>query len=270
MMRSTLGAPLGGTTRGGHHGVESVALSLITPPNCIGGGGSCFPSSVIVALGEPSSPVTCCAATGVTTSVAATRDARDCRDDADLSRVPLHALCSFERSALLRAVAPSSRRCSVTSDGPVHQARRRPAIAPGGRRGGHHPIVDPVRPVGAEPGSRGRRAVGASAVPVAPAARRGPAIGAVGVPGSVSAGRGAAIGSRGRCHEPIAARRRAAPVAGAAPRPVAARGASPRRPCALHALPIASRSRVRQPPAWTNAAAGTHDSRSDHQTGDAR
>src|SRR5258706_16095438 len=64
MMRSTLGAPLGGTTRGGHQGLESLALPLITPPNFGGGGGSCFPSSVVVALGEPSEPVTCCAAAG--------------------------------------------------------------------------------------------------------------------------------------------------------------------------------------------------------------
>src|SRR5271169_1223586 len=61
MMRSTLGAPLGGTTRGGHQGVESLALSLITPPNFGGGGGICFPSMVVVALGEPNVPVTCCA-----------------------------------------------------------------------------------------------------------------------------------------------------------------------------------------------------------------
>src|SRR5258707_15658265 len=67
MIRSTLGAPLGGTTRGVHQGLESLALSLITPPNFGGGGGSCFPSSVVVALGEPGEPVTCCAAaTGAT------------------------------------------------------------------------------------------------------------------------------------------------------------------------------------------------------------
>src|SRR5208282_5489646 len=65
MMSRMLGAPLGGTTRGGHHGVESLALSLITPPNGIGGGGSCFPSSVTVALGEPATPVICWAETGV-------------------------------------------------------------------------------------------------------------------------------------------------------------------------------------------------------------
>src|SRR5208282_4390147 len=66
MMRTMLGAPLGGTTRGGHHGVESLALSLITPPNFIGGGGSCFPSSVTVALGEPGTPVICWARTPLT------------------------------------------------------------------------------------------------------------------------------------------------------------------------------------------------------------
>jgi hypothetical protein len=37
--------------------VESLALSLITPPNFGGGGGSCFPSSEVVALGVPGIPV---------------------------------------------------------------------------------------------------------------------------------------------------------------------------------------------------------------------
>src|SRR6266700_5990420 len=59
MMSSTLGAPLGGTTRGGHHGCESLALSLMIPPNFRGGGGSCLPSIVIVALGEPGVPLIC-------------------------------------------------------------------------------------------------------------------------------------------------------------------------------------------------------------------
>ncbi len=71
MIRRTLGAPLGGTIRGGHHVLESFALSLITPPNSGGGGGSCFPSIVVVALGEPNTPVTCCAAAGATASMAA-------------------------------------------------------------------------------------------------------------------------------------------------------------------------------------------------------
>src|SRR5450755_721145 len=59
MMSRTLGAPLGGTTRGGQYGLESVAVSLITPPNGSGCGGSCFPSIVTVALGEPGTPLIC-------------------------------------------------------------------------------------------------------------------------------------------------------------------------------------------------------------------
>src|SRR5260370_7801557 len=66
MMRSTFGAPLGGITRGGHQEVESLALCLMTPPNFGGGGGICFPSMVVVALGDPGVPVTCCATTGAT------------------------------------------------------------------------------------------------------------------------------------------------------------------------------------------------------------
>src|SRR5271170_6332699 len=62
MMRRTLGASLGGTTRGGHQGVESLAVSLITPPNLGAGAGSCLPSTVVVALAEPNWPVTCWAA----------------------------------------------------------------------------------------------------------------------------------------------------------------------------------------------------------------
>jgi hypothetical protein len=61
MMRSTLGALLGGTTRGAHQGFDCSASSLITPPNLGSGGGSCFPSIVVVAPGEPGAPVVCCA-----------------------------------------------------------------------------------------------------------------------------------------------------------------------------------------------------------------
>src|SRR5438046_10405579 len=59
MMSRMLGAPLGGTTRGGQYGLESVAASLITPPNGSGGGGICFPSMVTVASGEPGVPLIC-------------------------------------------------------------------------------------------------------------------------------------------------------------------------------------------------------------------
>ena len=55
MIRSTFGAPFGGTIFGAHHGFESFAPSLMTPPN-FGGGGSWFPLIVVVALGEPGVP----------------------------------------------------------------------------------------------------------------------------------------------------------------------------------------------------------------------
>jgi hypothetical protein len=58
MISRMLGAPLGGTTVGGHQGVECRASSLITPPNFGAGGGSWVPGIVVVALGEPSWPVT--------------------------------------------------------------------------------------------------------------------------------------------------------------------------------------------------------------------
>src|SRR5262249_44284336 len=61
MISNTFGAPLGGTTDGGQYGFDSLASSLITPPNFGGSGGSCLPSIVVVALGEPGVPVICCA-----------------------------------------------------------------------------------------------------------------------------------------------------------------------------------------------------------------
>ena len=64
MISSTFGAPLGGTTRGAHHALDCAAFSLITPPNFGSGGGSCFPSMVVVALGEPGTPVVCWATSG--------------------------------------------------------------------------------------------------------------------------------------------------------------------------------------------------------------
>ena len=71
MMSSTLGAPFGGTTRGGHQAFDSEAFSLITPPNFGSGGGSCFPLMVVVALGEPGTPVTCWAMPGTAAAITA-------------------------------------------------------------------------------------------------------------------------------------------------------------------------------------------------------
>ncbi len=56
MMSRTFGAPLGGTTRAGQYGFDCGALRSILPPNLGGGGGSCSPVMVVVALGEPGTP----------------------------------------------------------------------------------------------------------------------------------------------------------------------------------------------------------------------
>src|SRR5436189_5675310 len=66
MISSTLGAPFGGTTRGAHQAFDSEAFSLIAPPKFGSGGGRCLPSSVVLALGVPGTPVTCCADTDAT------------------------------------------------------------------------------------------------------------------------------------------------------------------------------------------------------------
>jgi hypothetical protein len=68
MISSMLGAFLGGTTVGGHQGVECSASSLITPPNFGAGGGNWLPGMVVVALGVPRVPVT---VTGAVSSAAA-------------------------------------------------------------------------------------------------------------------------------------------------------------------------------------------------------
>src|ERR1044071_865807 len=64
MISSTLGAPLGGTTRAGQYGFESFASRLISPWKPGAGLGRYRPSMVVVALGEPGVPVISCAAVG--------------------------------------------------------------------------------------------------------------------------------------------------------------------------------------------------------------
>src|ERR1700734_2899026 len=59
MIRSTLGAPFGGTTVGGQNGFDCSAPRLITPPNFAGGAGRYFPSMVVVAPGEPGATGVC-------------------------------------------------------------------------------------------------------------------------------------------------------------------------------------------------------------------
>lgn len=58
MISRMFGASFGGTMRGAHQGVDCRASSLITPPNAGSGAGSCRPSMVVVALGDPMVPVT--------------------------------------------------------------------------------------------------------------------------------------------------------------------------------------------------------------------
>jgi len=42
MINKTFGAPFGGTIRGSQHGFDSRESRLMTPPNGLGSGGSCF------------------------------------------------------------------------------------------------------------------------------------------------------------------------------------------------------------------------------------
>src|SRR5262245_50867883 len=53
MISRTLGAPFFGVTRGGQYGVDFAAVCPILPANFGSGGGSCLPSIVVVAAGEP-------------------------------------------------------------------------------------------------------------------------------------------------------------------------------------------------------------------------
>src|SRR6187397_1933561 len=64
MMSRMFGASLGGTTRGAHQAFARSALSWMTPPKLGSGGGSCLPSIVVVASGDPGVPVVCCAFPG--------------------------------------------------------------------------------------------------------------------------------------------------------------------------------------------------------------
>ena len=53
MMSSTLGAPLGGTTVGGHQTFDSFSTGLISPPNFGGTGGRALDFSASVYAGAP-------------------------------------------------------------------------------------------------------------------------------------------------------------------------------------------------------------------------
>src|SRR5271155_2442084 len=53
MIKRMLGAPSGGTIRGGHHDFDWVAFRLIVPPNGRSGAGSTSPGIVRVPSGAP-------------------------------------------------------------------------------------------------------------------------------------------------------------------------------------------------------------------------
>src|SRR5271166_1121333 len=75
MIRRMFGAPLRGTTRAGQYGVDCAALRSILPRNCWGGGGSWLPGIVVVASGEPGTPVVRCAWAVVTANASSAQPA---------------------------------------------------------------------------------------------------------------------------------------------------------------------------------------------------
>ena len=78
MMSRMLGACLGGTMRGAHHAFDLQGVrSLITPPNFGSGAGSCLPSMVVVASGDPGVPVICWAIAGTAMISAANNKIRN-------------------------------------------------------------------------------------------------------------------------------------------------------------------------------------------------
>src|SRR5215470_17852536 len=72
MIRSTFGAPFGGTMRAGQYGSEPFVVRSILPPNFCGGGGSCSPLIDIVAAGEPGGGLPCWADTVVAAVIPST------------------------------------------------------------------------------------------------------------------------------------------------------------------------------------------------------
>ena len=128
MMSSTLGAPFGGTMRGAHQAFDSEAFSLITPPNFGSGGGSCFPSMVVVASGEPGTPVVCWAVTGTADSRAAKATARITGTrDPDFIFSPL--ICINRSTA--SASEPRARQAPANNSFLSH-CRRLPTVEPTG------------------------------------------------------------------------------------------------------------------------------------------
>ncbi len=64
--------------RGAHQYFDCKASSLMTPPNFGSGGGSCFPSMVVVAFGEPRYACDLLGGSGMYRNHANANDNQDC------------------------------------------------------------------------------------------------------------------------------------------------------------------------------------------------
>src|SRR5262245_26997068 len=95
MINKTFGAPLGGTTRAGQYGVDCAVLRSLLRSNVFGAGGSWVPSIAVMALGEPGTPVICCASA-------------ECNDHSALSATTTRIIHQFGRIGCLQ-----SSRCLV-------------------------------------------------------------------------------------------------------------------------------------------------------------
>ena len=111
----TFGAPLRGATVGGHQGLDVRASSVIVPPNFGSGAGIWLPGIVVVALGEPSVPVTTWAMAGAAASVAASRKA------APVAARPNTLDFCFMLCAPSFCDPTAAQRCATTSHGKVVQ-----------------------------------------------------------------------------------------------------------------------------------------------------
>jgi hypothetical protein len=99
---------LGGTTVGGHHGFDSEAFSSMMPPNFGSGGGSCLPSMVVVALGEPRTPVVWMVSAALQTPIA--KAVRRKLMPKDLQRLKTSCLFFAFRGLVIFMVANASGR----------------------------------------------------------------------------------------------------------------------------------------------------------------
>src|SRR4051795_8588518 len=110
MISTTLGAPSGGVTRGGHQGFDWLAFRSIIPPVGSGDGGSCLPSIIMVALGDPGTALICCAYTMVCGSgTPVTQDTSSAAQPSNRQRFILRPLWRLGCKVLNRPNAVSPR-----------------------------------------------------------------------------------------------------------------------------------------------------------------